>query len=193
MPTTRQAVPCPPDVLDALRAEFPDALRATPIVVHGLTRVLVEREHLVPTLAWLKAHEACPFAMLSDLTAVDYAELSEPPHAERFATIYNLLSLSDSARLILSCPIPEDDATVPTASGVYPGANWLEREVYDLFGIRFAGHPDLTRILCPDYFDEQQQHPLRKEYPLRGHGDRSHFPVYDPDEELDLSRFNYEK
>ncbi|MDQ7844321.1 MAG: NADH-quinone oxidoreductase subunit C [Armatimonadota bacterium] len=98
------------------------------------------------------------FLMLTDLTAVD-----RHPAEPRFEVVYLLTALDPPARLRLAMRLPGGDPTVPTAVEVYPGANWLEREVYDMFGIRFLGHPDLKRILMPD---DWEGHPLRKDYPL---------------------------
>ena len=96
------------------------------------------------------------FAMFIDLCAVDY--LRRDP---RFEVVVTLLSLDDPERLRIRVPVPASDPAVPSITGVYPGANFYEREAYDLFGIDFPGHPDLTRILLPD---DWTGHPLRKDY-----------------------------
>src|SRR5438876_76098 len=98
------------------------------------------------------------FSVNSYLTAVDY--LGRTP---RFEVVYQLYSLSLNHRLRVKVPVPEDDPVVPTASGVWKSANWAEREAWDMFGIRFAGHPDLRRILM---YPEFEGHPLRKDYPV---------------------------
>lgn len=125
--------------------------------------------------------EACRFAygdlrtkfeQLCDLTCVDY--LNFPDATDRFAVIYSLLSLTHNHRLWLKVFVNDPEPTVPSVTGVWHGAEWMEREVYDLFGIRFSGHPDLRRILSPEWFTE---HPLRKDYPLRGKGERERFEV----------------
>ncbi|MFQ5878202.1 MAG: NADH-quinone oxidoreductase subunit C [Acidobacteriota bacterium] len=100
------------------------------------------------------------FDYLSNLTAVHWPERAKP-----FEIVYHLFSLSRRHRLTLKLDVAEGEEA-PTACHVWPTANWHEREVFDLFGIRFAGHPDMTRILMPD---EWQGHPLRKDYPLEGH------------------------
>jgi NADH-quinone oxidoreductase subunit C len=106
--------------------------------------------------------------MLADLTAVDYlthperAVRSEIPY-ERFEVVANLLSLSRSSRVRVRVQVPELDPVVDTLWDIYPGAEAMEREVYDMFGIVFAGHPDLTRILMPE---DWEGHPLRKDYPV---------------------------
>jgi NADH-quinone oxidoreductase subunit C len=102
------------------------------------------------------------FDMLTDLTAVDWSQATSP----RFTVVYHLFSTTrhDYLRVAADCP---DDAepSVPTVTSLWPGANWHEREVYDMFGIKFAGHPDLRRILM---WDEYPHFPLRKEFPLAG-------------------------
>lgn len=98
------------------------------------------------------------FALLAGLTAVDYW-----PEQPRFAVIYQLYSLSEKRFLGLKVPLPEDQAELPSVEELFPNANWHEREVFDMFGIRFSGHSDLRRILMP--FD-WEGHPLRKDYPL---------------------------
>ena len=102
------------------------------------------------------AAKSSGFEMCSDITAVDYLGIRRT----RFELVINLLSLSLNRRLRILVPVPEDDPVVPSLVPVYPGANFLEREVYDMFGISFAGHPDMTRILMPD---DWQGHPLRRD------------------------------
>jgi NADH-quinone oxidoreductase subunit C len=114
---------------------------------------VVARDRLVEFAA--KAREL-GFVMFVDLCGVDY--LRRDP---RFEVVVNLLALDPPARLRIRVPVPAADPSVPTLSGVYPGANFYEREAYDLFGIDFPGHPDLTRILLPD---DWEGHPLRKDY-----------------------------
>src|SRR5256712_3224342 len=109
------------------------------------------------------------FDMLSDVCSVDY-----PEDVERFEVIYLLKSLGHNHRLRLKVRVAEDNPAVPTVSSVWKGANFLEREVYDLMGIKFAGHPDLRRILLPE--DYEEGHPLRKDFPTEGRGWRSTFP-----------------
>ena len=107
----------------------------------------------------LKIHRAYPF--LSDITAVDWYP-SEP----RFEIVYNLLCYERKERLRLKCRLPGDSPEIESVVGVWSAANWYEREVFDLFGIRFHGHPDLRRILMPE---DWEGHPLRKDYPVTGY------------------------
>jgi NADH-quinone oxidoreductase subunit C len=114
---------------------------------------------LVPIARLLRDEPAFDYKLLCDLHGVDY-----PDRPQRFEVIYNLYSLSRNRRLFLRLLAAEGE-TLPTLSGVFPNADWCEREVWDLFGVEFAGHPDLRRILCPD---DWEGHPLRKDYPLIG-------------------------
>jgi len=113
-----------------------------------------------PVFAFLKYHTAAEFTQVSDITAVDY-----PTRDQRFEVVYNLLSVRHNARLRVKTYA--DEATpVPSITHLYDGANWYEREVYDLFGVFFVGHPDLRRIMTDYGFDG---HPLRKDFPLTGY------------------------
>lgn len=114
------------------------------------------------------------FSYFIDLTAVDYADYSEP-RPGRYAVVYIVLSPDLGQRVRFTCYIPEKQAELTSIATLFAGANWCEREVYDLYGIRFKDHPNLKRILMPDDYDG---HPLRKDYPLRGRGERASFPVY---------------
>lgn len=113
------------------------------------------------------------FEMMNDLTAID--TLKHPhDHPERFAVLWTLTNLTQEAQLRVKAYVNEDDPVVPTVSDVWPAANWAEREVYDMYGIEFSGHPNLVRLLLPE---EYSGFPLRKDYPLRGRGERDNFPV----------------
>ena len=117
---------------------------------------------MVPKGLWRDVAQAAKdagFEMLVDETAVDYLGVREV----RFEVVAGLLSLEHNLRIRLRAAVPEDDTTVASLVPVYPGANFYEREVYDMFGITFEEHPDLTRILMPD---EWQGHPLRKDYAM---------------------------
>jgi NADH dehydrogenase (ubiquinone) Fe-S protein 3 len=120
-------------------------------------------ETLLPTLQFLRDQSQCQFAQLSELTAVDWPADSA---IGRFELIYCLLSLRFNSRLIIHCRAPSSTIpSVPSVTELFPSANWSEREVFDMFGINFEGHPDLRRILT-DYGFEG--HPLRKDFPLSG-------------------------
>jgi NADH-quinone oxidoreductase subunit C len=114
----------------------------------------------------VKEHADDGYTMCVDLTAVDYLEhpgrsLPEGVGAERFEVVVNLLDLRRRRRVRLRVQVPEDDASLPTLFDVYPGTEAMEREVFDMFGVSFTGHPDLTRILMPE---DWIGHPLRKDY-----------------------------
>jgi NADH-quinone oxidoreductase subunit C len=133
-------------------------------------RVFVPPARLEEVLKILKSE--CGFALLSELGATDY--LGYPARTRpRFEVHYVLLNLDTSERIIVKAGVDDPDPVLPTAVGIWPGADWMEREVFDLFGIKFSGHPDLRRILMPEEFTA---HPLRKDYPLRGRGERHNFP-----------------
>ena len=120
--------------------------------------VVVPRAQLIEALRLLRDDPELSFSVLSDLTAVDY--LGREP---RFEVVYQLRSLARGHRLRVKVGLPGDDPTVASASPLWNSALWAEREVWDLFGIRFVGHPDLRRILM---YPEFEGHPLRKDYPV---------------------------
>lgn len=126
------------------------------VVARGEVTLITTRERLVDVLTWLRDRQQ--FEMLTDATCVDYY-----PKEPRFAIVYQLNSLSRWLRLRVKVFLSEYDKTIPTATAVYPSANWLEREIYDLFGVTFEGHPDLRRILMPAGYEG---HPLLKEVPV---------------------------
>ena len=121
--------------------------------------VILAREGLRESFRFLKGDTRLRFDFLSDITAVDYWKKKEP----RFELVYQLLSLQRRRRLRVRVPVPENDPAVESLTPLWQGANFLEREVWDLFGIRFIDHPDLRRILL---YEEFQGHPLRKDYPV---------------------------
>ena len=132
-------------------------------------RVIVSSELLFPVLEHLKNSG---YDMLVDVTAVDY--LYYPGAKDRFGLIYALLNTTTGERLYVKTYLNEPNVRVPSACSLWRGANWLEREVFDMFGIGFEGHPDPRRILMPEEFTA---FPLRKDYPLRGRGERHNFPT----------------
>ncbi len=127
----------------------------------GETTVVVPPEHLLGACEFLVRNRDLAFTYLSDITPVDRFPL-EP----RFEVNYHLLSLDRRERLRLRVRLAGAEPIVRSVTSVWPTANWHEREAFDLFGIRFEGHPDLTRILMPD---EWEGYPLRKDYPVEGY------------------------
>jgi NADH-quinone oxidoreductase subunit C len=127
---------------------------------NGELVVITEPKNIVPLLTFLREDESCRFTQLTDLCGVDY-----PTRAKRFELVYNLLSIHKNCRLRIKLSV--DEATpVPSIVDVHPAANWFEREVWDMYGVQFSGHPDLRRILT-DYGFEG--HPQRRDFPLTGY------------------------
>lgn len=123
--------------------------------------VTVAPEHLTKVLSTCKNSPSLGFNLLSDITAVDWMDLRD----ERFEVVYQLLSLSKLWRVTVKVAASESNPEVDSVVSLWAGANFLEREVWDMFGIRFTGHPDLRRILM---YEEFVGHPLRKDYPVQG-------------------------
>lgn len=150
----------------ALTERFPDIV---PSEFRGQTRVLVPRAAAFDVLAQLQGGG---FDLLVDITCVDYLNFREA--TDRFGLVYLLASTQSWTRLTVRVMLNEPDLEMQSVTPLWQGANWLEREVWDLFGIHFTGHPNLKRILLPDEF---AAFPLRKDYPLQGRGERHNFPV----------------
>ncbi len=129
-------------------------------IAYGELMVTAEASAVPKLLTFLRDDQNCQFKQLVDVTAVDY-----PDREARFTVVYNLLSLRHNQRVRVKTAVAEG-ATLASVVGVFSSANWMEREVWDLFGVPFSGHPDLRRILT-DYGFEG--HPLRKDFPLTGH------------------------
>jgi NADH-quinone oxidoreductase subunit C len=134
------------------------------------TRFDIPPQSLIDVLSFLKSD--CGFDLLVDITAIDLLEY--PDARNRFRVIYALANTATAERLYIRTHLDEPDLTLASAVPLWLGANWMEREVFDMFGIKFAGHPNLKRILMPEEFTA---FPLRKDYPLRGRGERHNFPV----------------
>lgn len=132
--------------------------------------VRVPPDRLLEVMKFLREDDRCRFEQLSDLTCVDY--LNFPKARDRFGVTYTLLSITHGHRLWLKCFVNDPSPEVPSVTGIWQGANWPEREVWDMFGVSFSGHPDLRRLLTWEGFGS---HPLRKDYPLRGRGERENF------------------
>ncbi len=125
----------------------------------GDETVTIQKESLIEIMTFLKENSEFQMNVLIDLTAVDGLEMKWKP---RFNMVYHLYSLTHNHRLRVKVPVEEADAVVPTLTNLWPVANWFEREVWDMFGIRFEGHPNLKRMLM---YEEFKGHPLRKDYP----------------------------
>lgn len=147
----------PSEAIEKLRAEFADAIG--PVTeFRGEYSVMVARERILDVSRYLR--EECGFDMLTDVAGVDH--YGEDP---RFQVVYHLYSMTTKQMLRLKVGIPEDDLVVDSVVSVWRTADWHEREAYDMFGIRFRGHPNLKRILM---WEGYPYHPLRKDFPLAG-------------------------
>ena len=149
-------------IIDEVRARFGGAV----VESHehcGDHTVAVERAAVRDVLAFCRDSAALQFDMLMDLTAVDYARFPGREDGPRFEVVYHLYSLAHNHRLRVKVRVDEDDPVVPSAVPLWRIADWFEREVWDMFGVRFEGHPDLRRLLMYESF---VGHPLRKDYPI---------------------------
>src|SRR4051812_1503559 len=177
--------------LPALKQKFPDA-KLLVGEFRDMVTVVVPREEIVPVCAFLRDDPSLAYEMLAELNGVDY--LGYPGAAHRFGVNYGLTSVSRNTRLWLKVYLDPTRDTGPgqdvrdenaieqgdpglkvdSVTGVWPGAEWMEREVYDMLGIIFVGHPDLRRILT---WNGYGSYPLRKDYPLRGVGEREDYKI----------------
>ncbi len=139
--------------INALETRF----GGTPSEFRDEQTVMIEPDQIVAASRYLK--DEAGFEMLLDITAVDYC----PQVKGRFHLVYHYLSIKNAQILVLRVPLDGDAPAIKTLEGVYPNANWYEREIWDLMGIHFSGHPDLRRILLPA---DWEGHPLRKDHPL---------------------------
>jgi len=149
-------------ILAELQRRFGDAI----VEIHDHRddhTAVVERDALLAVLAHCRDDAALAFDVLMDLTAVDYLKFPGREDGPRFEIVYHLYSITHNHRLRLKVRVDEDDASVPSVVALWPIANWLEREAWDMFGVRFEGHPDLRRLLM---YEEFVGHPLRKDYPI---------------------------
>jgi NADH-quinone oxidoreductase subunit C len=155
-------------VLGLIRGEVPDGI-IEPAPAIDMPTAYIDRAHLVDVCRTLRDHPSLQFSFLVEITAADFH-----PADPRFEVVYHFACLGEAfaqsggpaplRRLRLKVRVSGSDAWVPTLTSLWPAANWLEREVFDLFGVAFTGHPDLRRILTPD---DWVGHPLRKDYPVQ--------------------------
>jgi NADH-quinone oxidoreductase subunit C len=150
----------PRDTVEAVRAQFPAGLVEVK-EAFGETTLIVTPAALESIMRYLRDTHGLAYNFLSDISAVDYyPEMTRP---ERFGVSYHLYSMLYNRRLRVKTFVAEDDPLLPTMTTVWPAANWLEREIYDMMGIVFEGHPNMKRVLMPD---DWNGHPHRKDYPL---------------------------
>ncbi|MDA7781057.1 NADH-quinone oxidoreductase subunit C [Candidatus Pelagibacter sp.] len=147
------------DLEKKINSELTTKIKKTEIR-HEQLYINIENEDLIDVTLFIKSNENTKFRQLIDITVVDY-----PENAQRFKVVYLFLSHEFNQRIILSYLISENEV-IPSLTPIYPAANWMEREVFDMYGVKFKDHPDMRRILT-DYGFEG--HPLRKDFPLTGH------------------------
>jgi NADH-quinone oxidoreductase subunit C len=152
-----------------LRVKIPKAV-ISGSSFRGQNRITIDPASIWETLHLLRNEAG--FDMLFELTAVDYLEY--PGARDRFGVVYGMLDVNEGERLFIKTFINEPDLTLPTVTNLWEAANWMEREVFDMFGITFVGHPNLKRLLLPE---EYTSFPLRKDYPVKGRGERHNFPL----------------
>lgn len=151
------------EVKNAIPELFGEAIENA-VEFRGELTLYVKPERIVEVCSAMRDHPGLRFDMISDLTAVD--QLNEMKNGEpRFFVVYHLFSTSTKQRIRLKTPVWENRPEIDTVTGVWCGANWHERECFDMFGITFQGHPDLRRILMPE---DWEGYPLRKDYPVSG-------------------------
>jgi len=183
--------------LPLIKAAF-DGRKLFATEFRGETTLVVAKEDLHEVLAFLRHNEACVYDFLSDVTGVDYLNYPKPRVSPedmptgRFAVVYNLYGTGhngpESKRLFIKVMLDpslptdgiEDDPTlhIPTVTDLWPGAEWMEREVFDMLGVHFDAHPDHRRILT---WEKYPAHPLRKDYPVKGRGEREDYRVIERD------------
>jgi NADH/F420H2 dehydrogenase subunit C len=157
---------------DLLKQKLGERLLRLEVAFADQVVLHVARENLIAVLRTLRDEPELSFRLFTDITAVDNLKREDFEPARRFTVVHVLYSLEHKKRVRLETPVPEQDPACPSAAALYKGAAWVEREVFDMFGISFTGHPDLRRVLTPDYYE---YHPLRKDYPLSGKGERDSF------------------
>ena len=151
--------------VQALEARFGDAVVRHRVSAGDQTVVWIEPAKSLEILRWLQDDPGQRYDMMSDVTAVDYGQ------GRPVEVVYQMFSTVHKRALRVRCALPVDALEIDSVAGLWQSANWLEREVYDLFGVTFRGHPDLRRILMP--YDYAEGHPLRKDFPLRGRFSRA--------------------
>ncbi|MDH3272796.1 MAG: NADH-quinone oxidoreductase subunit C [Gemmatimonadota bacterium] len=164
-PTPSSGDPSQHASVAALIERFGDAVLRHALNAGDQWVVWVDHRKSHEALAWLKNDAAHAFDMMSDVTAVDYGQ------GRPVEVVYQMYSTTHGRALRVRCPLPHDALEIDSVYDLWKSVNWLEREVYDLFGVTFRGHPDLRRILMPA--DYAEGHPLRKDFPLRGRFSRA--------------------
>ncbi|MEW6088446.1 MAG: NADH-quinone oxidoreductase subunit C [bacterium] len=146
-------------VIEKIKERFPGAVKNV-YSFRGEWTAVVDKKSIVDICKFLKETPELDFSFLVDLTALDFPDRDIP-----FEVVYILYSISQSKRIFVKVNVGVDDLVVPSLTCLWESANWAEREVYDMFGIKFSGHPNLKRLLMPEDFEG---YPLRKEFPING-------------------------
>jgi NADH-quinone oxidoreductase subunit C len=149
-------------ILERIKAKFPEAVIADQDC-RGDLQITVSKDAFIEMMQFLHDDEQLAFDLLIDILSIDNSERRHRRET-RFEVVYVMISMDSFDRLLVKLPVAEDE-DVPTVTGIWQAANWPEREVFDMMGIRFAGHPDLRRILT---WDDFEGHPQRKDFPLEG-------------------------
>jgi NADH-quinone oxidoreductase subunit C len=144
-------------ILDRLQEKFPDAVLSTSSF-RGDESAIIKRERALDVLRFLHDDSECQLDMARTMTAIDWLGRD----GDRFEVVYQLYSITLKHGLRVKVPVSEDDASIDTCTTLWPGMNWAEREIWDMYGIKFRGHPDLRRMFM---YEEFVGHPLRKDYP----------------------------
>ncbi len=173
-------------IVEKLQERFPDDVLES-YRHRGQQCVLLRRDHILDVCTYLQ--KDCSMNHLMCLCGVDNStkKSTVDPFHERFEVVYQLYSIAERQGIRLRAQVPEDDCSIESITSLWTGADWLERECYDLMGIHFNGHPDLRRILTPD---DWEGHPLRKEYPLRGDREWSGYQEI-KEKSRELGRFDF--
>jgi NADH-quinone oxidoreductase subunit C len=150
----------PKEIAEKIKATFPDQV-VDVAEFRDQISVIVKRDQIIPILKYLHDEPLLSLDHLQDLTAVDYKGKKDI----RFEVVYNLYSIKYRHKIRIRAQVPDSDTKINSVVPIWAGANWHERECYDMFGIVFTGHPDLRRILMPE---DWEGNPLRKDYPLKG-------------------------
>ncbi len=159
------------DPIESVKTKFADQVLGTGTHA-GQPWIDVKRDRILDIVKMIR--DEAGYDMLTDLTAVDYLNQGMP---ERYAVVYQFYSVKENLRTRVKAWVPEADPLIDSVSSLYRSAPWAEREVWDLMGLKFKGHPDLKRLMLPENYEG---HPLRKDYPLTGRGERMNFPRYVP-------------
>ena len=155
------------NLLSELESKFAEKIIANSQIASNEVEIRIAAESLIEVVTALKEDEGLDFDILINVTAVDFMDSNfmSRPVTDRFDLVYNFLSIANLNRLRIKVAVSETQAEVQTLTGLYESANFMEREVWDMYGIKFTDHPDLRRILM---YDEFEGHPLRKDYPVQG-------------------------